>query len=137
MKHVRNLRSPINQYNKKYSSTGAIVSTSAMIIVLGVAGMWWNRLESKDTHLISAVVSSPHDTQLISAAEKTASTQVPDGFTQVKNIFEENCVSCHGAERQQGKFRMDTLAAVLKGGSSGKPALVKGSADKSLIYKLT
>ena len=127
---------PIKHYRKQSSSTGSMVSIAAMLGVLGAAGMWWNTLESKDTHPISTVVSSPQDTQRISAAESTDSTQVPGDFTQVKNIFEENCVSCHGAERQKGKFRMDTLAAVLKGGSSGKPALVKGSADQSLIYKL-
>lgn len=56
-------------------------------------------------------------------------------FDQVKVIFEENCLDCHGAERQKGKFRMDTLAGLLEGGSSG-PALVKGNAEESLLYEL-
>ena len=57
-------------------------------------------------------------------------------FDQVKVIFEESCVGCHGAKRQKGKFRMDTLEGVLKGGSSGEPALIKGNAKESLLYKL-
>ena len=70
-----------------------------------------------------------------------ASSRIPvasshASFAHVKGIFEENCVSCHGAQRQKGRFRMDTLAGVLKGGSSGKPALIKGNAENSLLYKL-
>jgi mono/diheme cytochrome c family protein len=93
-------------------------------------------LESKDVHLTSAVVRSPQDAHLIDGPENAASTRGPGDFSRVKEIFEENCISCHGAEAQKGRFRMDTLAAALKGGGSGKPALVKGNADKSLIYTL-
>ena len=54
----------------------------------------------------------------------------------IRPIFENKCVSCHGAERQKGGLRLDTRALALKGGDSG-PAMVPGNADKSLIYKST
>jgi hypothetical protein len=42
------------------------------------------------------------------------------------------CGKCHGASKQKGKLRVDSLAAMLKGGAEG-PALVPGSPDKSSL----
>ena len=44
------------------------------------------------------------------------------------------CVSCHGAEKQKGGLRLDSRAALLKGGDSG-PALVPGKPAESLLIK--
>lgn len=33
----------------------------------------------------------------------------------IRPIFEKNCFKCHGEEKQKGKFRLDSLEAVLKG----------------------
>lgn len=49
-------------------------------------------------------------------------------------IFEEKCLNCHGTERAKGKLRMDTLAALLAGGSKG-PALVPGDPHASLLVE--
>jgi cytochrome c553 len=46
------------------------------------------------------------------------------------------CTKCHGPSKQKGKLRVDSLAAMLKGGADG-PALVPGSPEKSsLITRL-
>jgi uncharacterized membrane protein len=46
------------------------------------------------------------------------------------------CTKCHGPSKQKGKLRVDSLAAMLKGGAEG-PALVPGSPDKSpLVTRL-
>ena len=42
------------------------------------------------------------------------------------------CTKCHGPSKQKGKLRVDSLAALLKGGAEG-PALVPGSPDKSSL----
>jgi formylglycine-generating enzyme required for sulfatase activity/mono/diheme cytochrome c family protein len=52
---------------------------------------------------------------------------------QIKPIFEANCVSCHGAERPKGAFRMLTREDIIKGGDDGT-GLVPGEPDKSPIY---
>lgn len=49
-------------------------------------------------------------------------------------IFEEKCLNCHGTERAKGKLRMDSLAALLDGGSKG-PALVPGDPHASLLVE--
>ena len=52
--------------------------------------------------------------------------------TRVKPLLAENCVSCHDDKKQKGKLRMDSIAALEKGGSEG-PALVWGKSAESLI----
>jgi hypothetical protein len=57
------------------------------------------------------------------------------GLTFEKDIqpmFEKSCIRCHGPEKQKGKLRLDTLAAVLKGGEDGK-ILEPGKSEKSQI----
>ena len=51
----------------------------------------------------------------------------------IKAIFEKNCFKCHGAEKQKGKLRLDTLAFALKGGENGKAILPGKSADSTLV----
>ncbi|MBX3176745.1 MAG: c-type cytochrome [Candidatus Hydrogenedentes bacterium] len=51
-------------------------------------------------------------------------------------IFQERCVSCHGAESQKGDLRLDSPEAILKGGEHYGPAIVAGKPDESPIRKL-
>jgi hypothetical protein len=60
-----------------------------------------------------------------------------DYLKQVKPLLEARCYACHGALKQNGKLRLDTVASALKGGSSG-PAIVPGEPDKSpLILRVS
>jgi hypothetical protein len=53
-------------------------------------------------------------------------------------IFERHCMACHGAEKQKGDYRMDSFAALLAGGKSGKLAVVAGEVSQSeLIRRMT
>jgi hypothetical protein len=49
-------------------------------------------------------------------------------------ILEEKCVDCHGSRSQKGGLRLDTFAAVMRGGESGK-AVVPGKADESDLVR--
>ena len=51
---------------------------------------------------------------------------------QVRPLLENNCFQCHGPEKQKGRLRLDSRAAILKGGETG-PAVVPGAAAKSLL----
>jgi hypothetical protein len=48
----------------------------------------------------------------------------------IRPLFERSCFKCHGAEKQKGKLRLDSLEATLKGGENG-PNLEKGASAKS------
>jgi mono/diheme cytochrome c family protein len=53
--------------------------------------------------------------------------------TRVRPIFANNCNGCHTAAASSG-LRVDSLAALLKGGNSG-PAIVPGDPEKSLLIQ--
>ena len=56
---------------------------------------------------------------------------------KVYPLLKEKCHGCHGEkpEKLKGDFDIRTLEAIIKGGESGQPGLVKGNAEKSLLYK--
>ncbi len=64
--------------------------------------------------------------KLPAASTKTGLTFDKD----IKPIFDKSCIKCHGAEKQKGKLRLDTLEATLKGGENGE-SVVKGNSAKS------
>jgi mono/diheme cytochrome c family protein len=74
------------------------------------------------------------------AGAPTASEKV-DYVKDIKPIFDESCVKCHGLDPKKPRkkaaagFRLDDKVAALKGGRSGA-AIVPGDAKNSLLYKL-
>src|SRR5215475_5622105 len=53
---------------------------------------------------------------------------------KIRPVLVDACQKCHGPEKANGKLRLDTKAAVLKGGLSG-PSIVPGKAKESLLLK--
>ena len=75
----------------------------------------------------SLTAADPDITKLPKPAAKQGVTYDKD----IKPIFEKTCFNCHGAEKQKGKYRVDSLAAAIKGGDSGDAAVIPGKSDKS------
>jgi len=50
-------------------------------------------------------------------------------------ILEQNCLKCHGEKVRKGDLDQRRVSLLLKGGERG-PALVKGSAEDSLLFQL-
>ncbi len=48
----------------------------------------------------------------------------------IKPIFEKSCFKCHGADKQKGKLRLDSLEAAMKGGENA-PEIIAGHSEKS------
>jgi len=57
-----------------------------------------------------------------------------DFAKQIQPILQQNCVKCHGPEKQKAKMRLDSKEAAMKGGKDGV-ILVAGNAEKSEIYR--
>jgi hypothetical protein len=58
-----------------------------------------------------------------------------DFFKQkVAPIFEQRCVLCHSGSVQRSGLDLRNEETILKGGARG-PAVVAGSAEKSLVYR--
>src|SRR3954469_5278043 len=65
----------------------------------------------------------------------TARAEDKVDFTkQIEPIFKETCYSCHGAEKQKGKLRMDSPEAFTKCGDNG-PVFTAGDPAKSDLYR--
>ncbi len=53
----------------------------------------------------------------------------------IKPIFEAKCYQCHGAEKQKGDYRMDTIEGLFTAGESGLKPIVKGNAVESYLVE--
>ena len=52
----------------------------------------------------------------------------------IKPIFEKSCVKCHSGEKPKGKYTMESLQGVLKGGGdAADKVIVKGDSGKSIL----
>jgi hypothetical protein len=56
---------------------------------------------------------------------------------KIRPALVENCYACHSvkSKKPQGGLLLDSIEAMLKGGSSGQPAIVPGDPEKSLLIK--
>ena len=54
--------------------------------------------------------------------------------SQVRPVLMERCVKCHGPKKQSSGLRLDSRAAVLKGGDNG-PAVVPAKPDDSRLIQ--
>jgi hypothetical protein len=74
----------------------------------------------------------------LSAAPAAAQTRPADAeiFFEVKvrPVLAARCFKCHGGDKVSGGLRVDSRAALLKGGDSG-PAVVPGDPARSLLIK--
>src|SRR5439155_11377541 len=72
---------------------------------------------------------------LTAAAPAVASEPVPFARA-IQPVLKASCYQCHGPERHEAGLRLDSRAALLKGGAGG-PALVPGrSAHSRLVQRL-
>ncbi len=58
----------------------------------------------------------------------------PDFDTDVRPILSQHCFQCHGEQVRMGELDLRTAAAMVMGGVQG-PALRRGSANDSLLYR--
>ncbi|MEP4079550.1 PSD1 and planctomycete cytochrome C domain-containing protein [Haloferula sp.] len=55
---------------------------------------------------------------------------------EIKPILDENCLDCHGPEKERSALRVDQRGIMLKGGDSGLPAVVPGSPEESYLLEV-
>lgn len=54
---------------------------------------------------------------------------------QIKPVLERSCLGCHGPEKPRNGYRMDSRAAILKGGDSGFEAITPGNSAQSPLLE--
>ncbi len=67
---------------------------------------------------------------------ETAAEQLAFFESKIRPVLVEQCYECHSgtAKKLKGALRLDSRAAILKGGDSG-PVVVPGNPDKSLLLR--
>lgn len=77
--------------------------------------------------------------QLAELPQPSAAAELPDGHYRqtIKPFLRDRCYGCHGALRQEGSLRLDTVELMLLGGDSG-PAIEPGTdaLDSLLIQRV-
>lgn len=73
------------------------------------------------------IAADPDVSKLPPAAAKTGVTYDKD----IKPLVEASCLKCHSGEKPKAKYSMESLDALIKGGSSKEAAVVAGKSDKS------
>ena len=63
-----------------------------------------------------------------------AATNKVDFVRDIKPIFDNTCLRCHGPQKPKSGFRLDTRAAALKGGDDGVDIQPGNSAKSPLIH---
>ena len=81
------------------------------------------------TWLAWPLLASPLPAAPLAAVTATDSAKY---LRDIKPLLQNRCFSCHGALKQQAGLRLDTAAAMVRGGDSG-PAIIRGDSSKSLL----
>jgi hypothetical protein len=83
---------------------------------------------------LTLALSQGHAAEIKADMSKVPPPADKKGLTfekDVKPLLEKSCLKCHGPEKPKAKYRVDSLAAVVKGGDSGEAAIVPGQSAKS------
>lgn len=79
-----------------------------------------------------AAESSKTDTMKVAATNSPPAAGITFA-KEIKPIFDQSCVVCHGQEKPKAKLRLDSLEATLNGGGGGK-VIIPGDSSKSLLF---
>ncbi|MEZ6128852.1 MAG: PSD1 and planctomycete cytochrome C domain-containing protein [Planctomycetaceae bacterium] len=82
--------------------------------------------------LVAALVT----TTCVPAATSSAEDRV-NYLTQIKPLLETKCYACHGALKQEGGLRLETLSLMSEGGDSGAALVAKDAAGSLLLERVT
>ena len=93
--------------------------------------------------LITLAVSGIFLTASLRPAQTATQPQEPlrEGLEffekRIRPALAENCYACHSekSRKPQGGLLLDSIEAMLKGGVSGRPAIVPGDPEKSLLIR--
>jgi uncharacterized membrane protein/mono/diheme cytochrome c family protein len=123
------------------------------VVAVGVAGHFGGSLVHGETYLRDAVVlalgteakkAPAGEPALADAKTDTTASAVTlatsgkpvDYALDIEPILMKRCYNCHTGEEPEGAFSLSSHESAMKGGESGKPAIVAGNSKASFLYHL-
>ena len=67
----------------------------------------------------------------VAQGDEANSRRRVDFLRDVRPIFEAHCFRCHGPDKQQSNYRLDSKTVALKGGDYGDPPILPGKSNES------
>jgi len=76
-------------------------------------------------------------TALVQTAGESVAAGVPESVfvKEIQPVLERSCFECHGPDKAKGRLRLDSRAAALAGGRSGRPAIAPGAPGESELLR--
>ncbi len=121
-----------------YGYRSVLMGTLALVVM---AGHFGGNLTHGSQYLVANAPKFVRDLVQVdpdtSAASATAFDENQRLYRdKVQPIFSAKCYGCHGAEKQKGGFRLDQSELAIKGGESGKPAIISRDPFESHLVRL-
>ena len=66
----------------------------------------------------------------------TAGVASPDYLGEIRPLFRERCFACHGALKQKGGLRLDTVERMRRGGDSGPAFVARDASASALVQRI-
>lgn len=119
-------------YRKQATEGSLNIVAVILIILITITGHYGGSLTHGSDYITSALKD---DGKGKAAIPPVANVQQAMAYTHmIQPLLQNRCYSCHGAEKQKGKLRLDGKDFIFKGGEDGK-TLVPGSAEESELIK--
>ena len=85
---------------------------------------------------VAALAQTAPQADLKPIEVKLGSRKDPVSYSkEISELLEDKCTGCHGSVLAEKGLNLESVAGMLKGGKRG-PAMVRGKADASLMFKL-
>jgi uncharacterized membrane protein/mono/diheme cytochrome c family protein len=119
-------------YRKKVREALLNLTAVVLIVLITLTGHYGGSLTHGSDYITSALNDEGNGK---AAVPPVANVQQAIAYTHmIQPLLKNRCYSCHGADKQKGKLRLDTREFILKGGEEGK-AIMPGSAEESELIK--
>jgi len=130
------LRTRSNGWRMKMAYECTLVLAVGLV---GWTGYRGGQLSEGENDLIEHMPTSLRSLLGISSGEETAVNLDPHTFygARIQPLFSGHCVSCHGSSRHKGGLRLNSYAALMRGGKDG-PVIKAGNPKSSeLFHRIT
>lgn len=119
-------------YRKQVREATLNLVAVVLVVLITLTGHYGGSLTHGSDYITSALKD---DGKGKAAIPPVANVQQAMAYTHmIQPLLQNRCYSCHGAEKQKGKLRLDGKDFIFKGGEDGK-TLVPGSAEESELIK--